>query len=145
MKLPNAIQSCLIRTKVGFSSRTQIVVGRIELSSGDEWSKFSARFSEGDISDLMRADRALEESNNSPSLQEYVLISKNTQIHLAIVSCRSDHPDCRGGTVTGEIYRTTSRTLPIFVTSGGGDQTQLIIKRVLLLRKLSKVMNSESE
>ena len=55
------------------------------------------------------------------------------------VRFRSAHPDCRSG--TNEVYRTTSRTLPISVGQET-DQTQLMIKRVLLLRKLSEVSSA---
>ena len=56
------------------------------------------------------------------------------------IIARSDHPDCQ--TAACEVYRTTSRTLPIYVKGNEQDQnnqTQLMIKRVILLRKLSEV------
>ena len=53
---------------------------------------------------------------------------------------RSEHPDCKSR--TSEVYRTTSRTIPLSVESTDRDQTQLMIKRVILLRKLSEVVTN---
>eukprot|EP00116_Pleurobrachia_bachei_P012569 sb/3472831/ len=65
----------MIASKLGHDPLVKILsalgggTGRADLSSGDEWSKFSARFSEGDVSELVRAERALDKSTNSPNLQ----------------------------------------------------------------------------